>query len=363
MTGPAWGEQSVAAVLAALTAEHAETQLRFEAAAQAAGIGTFLLDLASGALDWDGRMQELFGYAPGEFRARLDAGFDRVHPQDRRRVEAAVAEAVAATRRVRRRLPGRAARRSRTPPRRPRPGHAGSGWRTGHARRRDLGRHRAAHGARRGRPAARDDGHRLRRPRPRLAHHLRQPRGRPRRRPPRRGARRPGRSGRPSRGSTSHEFGRLYRECVRRGEPVEAEAWYDHLGGWFHVRAVPTDDGLSLYFTDVTGRHADQERAEAAAARLQLLSAVSTELADAGFDVEGAVARLARMVVPGLADWALVSLTDGPRAARRRRLARRPGAAPGRRRSTSRTAWSAAATWAPSTRPGAPAGRSSWSTA
>ncbi|MBC7638726.1 MAG: SpoIIE family protein phosphatase, partial [Rhodoferax sp.] len=54
----------------------------------------------------------------------------------------------------------------------------------------------------------------------------------------------------------------------------------------------------------------DRARAEAATARLELLSLVSAELVAAGLAVEDAVARLAGLVVPGLADWCVVSLID-----------------------------------------------------
>jgi serine phosphatase RsbU (regulator of sigma subunit) len=77
------------------------------------------------------------------------------------------------------------------------------------------------------------------------------------------------------------------------------------------VRAVPDQNGLSMYFQEVTARHEQQERADAATARLELLALVSSELAAANLEPNGAIARLAQLMVPAMADWALVSLVEG----------------------------------------------------
>ena len=106
------------------------------------------------------------------------------------------------------------------------------------------------------------------------------------------------------------DFGERCRHARQTGETIELEAHYAHLGRWIEVRAVPDAGGLALYFLDVTARRDDRARAEAATARLELLSLVSAELVAAGLAVEDAVARLAELVVPGLADWCVVSLID-----------------------------------------------------
>ena len=60
---------------------------------------------------------------------------------------------------------------------------------------------------------------------------------------------------------------------------------------------------------DVTERRRAQEDADASARRVDLLTQVATELTDQS-DVEHAVSRLARLVVPALADWSIVTLVD-----------------------------------------------------
>jgi len=57
-------EQLAGAVLAqlelsAVTSEYSEDRLRWEAAADAAGIGSFVSELPAGRLEWDERMQDL----------------------------------------------------------------------------------------------------------------------------------------------------------------------------------------------------------------------------------------------------------------------------------------------------------------
>jgi len=57
-----------------------------------------------------------------------------------------------------------------------------------------------------------------------------------------------------------------YTEAMATQEPVSFVEKYDPLGVWFEVRAYPAEDGLSVYFTDVT------ERQRVRRAREQLLS-------------------------------------------------------------------------------------------
>jgi serine phosphatase RsbU (regulator of sigma subunit) len=86
------------------------------------------------------------------------------------------------------------------------------------------------------------------------------------------------------------------------------------------VRAWPTPDGLSVYFTEVTSRHAAREAAKRATMRLELIANVAVELTET-LDPEEGVARLAQLLVPALADWCLVTLaTDDEHPDWRRRL-------------------------------------------
>jgi len=296
--------------LQALSAEYQTSRLRWDVAIDAAGIGSFDWDLETGRLDWDERMMALFGYAPGEFHPHIDHGFERVHPDDRARIEDAIAAAVAALGDYRAEfrvsLPDGTTRwlaargRATAGP----DGTAAQLVGTAY----DITELRTA----------RDEAARLLETMAtgfaavdrdwRVTYVNSE------------GVRVVGMSAAELVGRViweafpgleSLEFGRQYKHAMATGETVELESYYPHLQGWFEVRAVPSPEGLSLYFLEVTGRHADQNRADAATGRLELLASVSAELAAAGLDVEAAVARLAQLVVPVLADWCVVSVVDG----------------------------------------------------
>jgi PAS domain S-box-containing protein len=101
-----------------------------------------------------------------------------------------------------------------------------------------------------------------------------------------------------------------YRTAVGTGVPISFDAHYPApLDGWFELRAWPTPDGLSVYFTEITERRRMQEQAERSAARLAILAQVSAELAGT-LDAPSATARLPQLVVPGLADFCIVTLVE-----------------------------------------------------
>lgn len=60
---------------------------------------------------------------------------------------------------------------------------------------------------------------------------------------------------------------------------------------------------------DVTAGRSARQATEAAGRRAELLTHLAGELSE-HFDAEQAVARLARLVVPTLADWCIVTLVD-----------------------------------------------------
>ena len=118
------------------------------------------------------------------------------------------------------------------------------------------------------------------------------------------------------------DFEASYRRAAETHEPVSFEAYYPPpLDDWFEIRAWPTPDGLSVYFLDITERRAAQEALERHARRSTMLAAVTGALTDT-MDPEAGVGRLARLLVPELADWCLVTIVDGPRgqAVARRQL-------------------------------------------
>lgn len=63
-------------------------------ALDAAGLGTFRWDRATGQVVWDERMEELFGFEPGTFDGTFEAYTAALHPDDRPATLAAVDEAM-----------------------------------------------------------------------------------------------------------------------------------------------------------------------------------------------------------------------------------------------------------------------------
>ena len=60
-----------------------------------------------------------------------------------------------------------------------------------------------------------------------------------------------------------------YRRAVDSGRVMVFEAFYPPLDTWFEVRAYPGTDGLSVYFQDVTLRHAAEAEREASRRRAE----------------------------------------------------------------------------------------------
>ena len=119
--------------------------------------------------------------------------------------------------------------------------------------------------------------------------------------------------------SLGSDFETNYRLAAETGEPVAFDAFYPQpLNAWYEVRAWPGPDGLAVYFLDVTDRRAAHQTAQAAIGRAGLLARVSEELAGT-LDSHEAMARLAQVVVPAMADWCVVTLIDDDRHAGTRR--------------------------------------------
>ena len=101
-----------------------------------------------------------------------------------------------------------------------------------------------------------------------------------------------------------------YRKAVATGRPLTFEASSPGVRpGWFEVRAWPGADGLAVYVLDATDRRDAEECARRATARTGLLARVSAELSGQ-LDTLSALARLAQLVVPVLADACIVTLVD-----------------------------------------------------
>ncbi|HET9077977.1 MAG TPA: SpoIIE family protein phosphatase [Acidimicrobiales bacterium] len=117
------------------------------------------------------------------------------------------------------------------------------------------------------------------------------------------------------------DFERFYRHAASSGEPVAFDAFYpEPLNAWYEVRAWPHPEGLAVYFMDVTDRRRAHDQAQRAIGRAGLLGRVTEELA-AIVDPVDAMRALARLIVPDLADWSVVTLIeDESRAGTRRGL-------------------------------------------
>jgi serine phosphatase RsbU (regulator of sigma subunit) len=284
-------------------------RLRGELAIAAAGIGTFDWDLVTGQLDWDARLIEMFGYDTGTFDSTIHGFNERLHPDDLDRVSLALRTAIdggrdfAATYRVV--LPSGDTRwvsaRGRTLS-----GTDGTAVRL-------LG---AAYDV----TDQRDAELRVTRvlevmpagfyslDRDWRFTHVNAAaeklllRGREEL------------LGRviwdefPAAVGSVFEEG--YRRAVATGEQVAFPAYYPPpLDGWYEIRAWPSPDGLSVYFLDITARHRQEQQAEQYAARLALLAEVTEQLTGT-MQADRAVALLARLVTPALADWCVVTLVD-----------------------------------------------------
>src|SRR3954447_19383548 len=285
------------------------TRLRAQLAIDAAGIGTFDWDLASGRLAWDARLIEMFGYEAETFEQTIEAFNARLHPDELPRVTEALQCAIATR------------------------GELETDYRIllpdGHTR--WVSARGKAFGGVEG-PAARVIGvaydvtaevagearvARVLEAMPagfysldrqwRFAYVNAQ------------AERLLGRTRDELLGQVIWEafpavvnsvFEESYRRAVASDRPVAFDAHYPApLNGWYELRGWPTPDGRSVLFLEVTERRHAEEQAERATRRLTLLAQVSAELAGT-LDVEAATARLPRIVVPALADYCVLTVID-----------------------------------------------------
>jgi PAS domain S-box-containing protein len=70
-------------------------------------------------------------------------------------------------------------------------------------------------------------------------------------------------------GSTFHEE---YERAVATGETAQFVEFYPPLDAWLEVRAFPSEDGLSVYFRDVTGQRMVEQRLEESRRQLETIA-------------------------------------------------------------------------------------------
>ena len=295
--------------LAALAEEYQDNLDRWELAIDAAGVGSFDWDLVSGQLLWDDRLLAMFGYDRADFGRSIDDFESRLHPDDVQRVRAVLAGAIAGC--TRWAMDYRVVHPDGT-----------TRWVT--ARGRALA---GPDGAAERMLGAAYDSTDLHDGQARTARVLESMSaafysldqdwrftyvnaeaerilGRPRDEllggvlwdlfP----------------ATIGSDFETYYRAAREGGRTVTFEAYYPApLDGWYELRTWPSPDGLSVYFLDVTARKAAQLDLQSALRRARLVADVTTELSGT-LDAEEAVARLAGLLVPELADFCLVTLVD-----------------------------------------------------
>jgi len=71
---------------------------------------------------------------------------------------------------------------------------------------------------------------------------------------------------------TTPNFYRKYREAVDFGRPVTFEDFYWPLEAWFEVHAYPSEEGLSIYFQDISRRRANEEELRGSEQRFRELA-------------------------------------------------------------------------------------------
>jgi PAS domain S-box-containing protein len=316
--------------LEALSLDYEADRMRWELAIAAGGVGSFDLDLRTGALRWDDRLLEIFGYDRITFGGDLESFSSRVHPDDLDRVTHALRGAVdrcgeydaeyrvvlpdGETRWVQARgtaLPGADGRATRL---------LGAAYDTTRDRDSDARLSRVLETmsaafysldaqwrfsyvnaeAERLLGRTRDEllGGDLWKLFP---------------------------------DAVGSPFETHYREAARTGRSVVFEAYYpEPLRGWYELRVWPSPDGLSVYFLDISARRTAQrlaeaeregadaarraaevalERAETTTRQLELLARVTDDLTST-LDVRAAIARLGPHLVPVLGDWGIITLVD-----------------------------------------------------
>ena len=279
-----------------------------ELAVEAAGIGTFDWDLTTGRLAWDDRLVAMFGYERGGFDETIEAFSARLHPDDADRVAAELATAIGRSgvfdSEYRIVLPGGGVRwvgargRVLAGPDGAAARMLGAAYDTTSRREGEVQLERVMESMATAFLAI-DEQWRFTYVNAEAERVL--------------GRRRDDLVGGvvwelfPA--AVGSAFEQAYRHTMATGEPATFEAYYPApLDAWYEVRAWRNLDGLAVYFLDVTARRRLQEQNETETSRARLLGRVMDDLLGT-VDPAEAARRLAALVVPDLADWAVVTLT------------------------------------------------------
>lgn len=294
--------------LGTLVASAVQDTIRLDLGFAAANIGSFDWDIATDELHWDERMLELFGYPSGTVVARLHSFTDRVHPDDRLRVDAAIAAAVAACgdygTEYRIKLPDGSIR-----------------WMA--SRGRVLcgpsGRPERLLGAAFDTTAVRGSEERVARVLESVTSafygldrewrftHLNSQAERVL------GRGRDELLGRviwdefPE--AVDTPFFTEYHRAADTGQPVSFEEYYAPLRGWFEIRAWPSTDGVNVFFHDISARVDAERQRKRALERLELLSATGIRLS-ATLEVGPMLDILQELTLRRFGGWSVVALRE-----------------------------------------------------
>ncbi|MFC5135440.1 MULTISPECIES: PAS domain-containing protein [Haloferacaceae] len=108
-----------------------------------------------------------------------------------------------------------------------------------------------------------------------------------------------------------------YREAMETQQPVVFEQHYEPLDLWTKARAYPSEEGLSVFFTDVTDRKRREQRLERLLGtteglqRASDVEGIAERLVDAAEDVLGYEINGVRLYDPGIDALEVVALSDG----------------------------------------------------
>jgi diguanylate cyclase (GGDEF)-like protein/PAS domain S-box-containing protein len=76
-------------------------------------------------------------------------------------------------------------------------------------------------------------------------------------------------------------FDREYRRALAENTTVKFETFYAPLDGWFEVHAYPAEEGLAVYFNDISERKQSEQARQEAAARIRQQASLLDKATDA----------------------------------------------------------------------------------
>ncbi len=85
------------------------------------------------------------------------------------------------------------------------------------------------------------------------------------------------------------QFDRMYRQVLASHQAVSFEEYYPPLTTWFEVHVYPSDDGLAIYFRDISERHQAEQTIREAEERFRVLLEGARDHALILMDMDGVI--------------------------------------------------------------------------